>query len=631
LPRARKPKGQWWKADKGAKVHEKVAAQVRALITGGSTRISALNAWRALYLDRTDEVSRPALTLQGIHRSRKARFNVTRSAVDSLHSRIVKNRPVPWVLTEGGDYSAQERAKGFTKYLEGEFYRLTAHPIGSMICHDALVYGTGAIKIYEEAGRPAIERTWVGELITDPLEERYNCVRTLYQVKPYDREVVEAMFPEHAEQIRQAARMSRGASMPIDPTGRSRADLIDVVEAWRLPYIDQDGEPHGGRRVIVVDKATLLDEEWTDPEFPFVFLRASRDPESFWGVGMVEKMAGTQSELNMLSEAISDGFRLANVYLAVYDEAAVTIEHVADNEVMRVIRIKGGPGMEPKVITPPGASDQHLMREDTLIQRALHMEGISELNAHAQKPPGLNSGKALQVHEDIESVRHMQLGRAYEQMFMDLAEQIVCVTDRILDNAKENEDDSAQQLKIAVEQDGELEILSYGEVSLGGMEYRIKTFPVSQLSQSPAGRLQQVEDMMRAGLVDETEARELLDWPDLERANTLKFAGRKLAEKLVEDALRGKQTRVVPELPLDYLHRWGVLRLMQAERDGAPETKLQRLRDLLAFADSLIQQAMPPPMPQPPPGAQAPPPGPPGPPPGAAGPMPLAPGMPGAA
>ena len=42
--------------------------------------------------------------------------------IDTIVSKVTKNKPKPTFLTDGGDWDLQQKAKKLTKYCEGIFY-----------------------------------------------------------------------------------------------------------------------------------------------------------------------------------------------------------------------------------------------------------------------------------------------------------------------------------------------------------------------------------------------------------------------------------------------------------------------------------------------------------------------------
>jgi hypothetical protein len=97
-----------------------------------------------------------------------------------------------------------------------------------------------------------------------------------------------------------------------------------------------------------------------------------------------------------------------------------------------------------------------------------------------------------------------------------------------------------------------LEEIEYDDVRFSDDPYHVRVYPVSALSNTPQGKLAQLNEMLSNGVIDVAEWRELYDMPDLDRSNDLAFAGRELSKKLVESALDGEEvaaTRVRPGLP----------------------------------------------------------------------------------
>src|SRR5690606_17907548 len=104
--------------------------------------------------------------------------------------------------------------------------------------------------------------------------------------------------------------------------------------------------------------------------------------------------------------------------------------------------------------------------------------GVSPMSAHSQKPQGLNSGKAMLVHEDIESERHAMLGRAKDRLTIQLGQLHIQTCEQIV-----REDGGADL--IAYDGKTILDAIRYTDCSLGENYYEIRVYPVSALASSP--------------------------------------------------------------------------------------------------------------------------------------------------
>ncbi len=595
----RKHDSRWWREDSSQDIASVVFSNIDALKADHQYRLEKLDAWHALYTDDPEETS--SLETLLIQRDRRARFNVIQNAIDSVVARITKNKPAPWAVTIEGNYSLQNKAKQLTKYLEGEFFRAKLYELGEEAFRDAAIYGTGVVKVHAESGRPDVERVLASELFTDIREEKAQHVRTLYQVKAIDREVLAEMFPEYAHDIREAEQHEEEGESAL----ANLSDLVTVVEAWHLPSKSKrdDDEKCDGKHVICCSDAVLLEEDWEQDHFPFVFLHWSRNPRGFWGFGLAERMAGTQSSLNTLSETIEDCFRLSVPFILAsrgsnFDRNKVT------NDVMNIYEYDEM-GPPPQVATPDAVSQQHLGREQALIERAYQLQGISQLSAQSEKPAGLNSGKALMVHQDVESERFMSQGRAYEQFYVDVANHMIELLELMAD------DEDAEDLEVLVGDDT-LESIRYSDVRMADQPYRIRVFPVSALSQTPQGKLQDVQDLMQLGLLDDPDdALDLLSFPDLDKYRKVRLAGRELVDKLVEKAMRGEDVTANPYMPLQYAIKQASLHLDLAVLENAPDSATTALSNFIGQIEAMMQraaaQAAPPPQPGPPAGPMGPP------------------------
>jgi hypothetical protein len=193
-----------------------------------------------------------------------------------------------------------------------------------------------------------------------------------------------------------------------------------------------------------------------------------------------------------------------------------------------------------------------------------------------------------------------------------------------------------------------VEKINWKEVSMKDDEYIMRIQPIGSLPQTPAAKLASVTEMHMNGMFTKEEAHQLLEFPDLDRANKLKTASTELIDMMIDDMI-DKNKYTPPEAYFDL--EIAVERVNQSYNlgkiEGVPEQRLELLRRWIAQAVSMMDKAqtpqqpgmlppeagapmgMPPGMPGMPPGL---PPGmPPGPPPGPPMGMPPGPPMPGPA
>jgi hypothetical protein len=584
---------RWW-PEGVTEPHIAVIESARRFLNG--RRRNRLRALEKLYDETVADASVAAMF--GFTEKTLQRIPLARSAVDTLHNRIGKDRPRAWFVANNGDWHAKMRAEEQTTWCDGMFEKLEIYRKGAEILKDAMILGTGAGKTASYNGDPCFEQVWIGDLHVDPLEERHRCVRTLYQTIPIDREQLIEMYPDCEEAIRNADPWVDDVQEEDDDCDAEIADLVLCVEAWHLPSgseVDEKGEKYrtGGRHVVCVSSGTLYDEEWCREAFPFDFLHYRTRPRKFWGLGVVESLAAAHIDANELAEAIGEAYEYAMPGMLAA-KGTLNIKRIT-NEIGRVITYEGVP---PQPWVPPPIDLMYLQREAQLEQRSLDGEGISTMSSRGQKPVGLNSGTAIMTQQDVETERFALINRNYEDFYVAVAKNLVCVAEEIV---ADEEIDSREKLRVLGGRKI-VEALTYEDSRLGEGEYVIRCWPVSQLAQTPQGRLEQVDLLRQIGVItDPDDIRSLLDWPDLDRMNSLALSGRELCDKMIANALRGKDFDVHPYMPLDYMMTRATQNRALAELDGAPPDALTDLDALIGLTATLIRRrdaaAAPPPAP----------------------------------
>lgn len=514
-------------------------------------------------------------------------FNIVQSSIDTLISRISQSRPSPVFLTDNSDYKERNLAKKLNNFILGEFYQTKAYEKGTIALRDALVTGTGILKIFESQDhKVTLERRLLTELYVDPNEARDGDARQLYELKLVDREVLIDQCPAYKALIESTPQAYPDNSQD---SSKTVSDLVMVVEGWRLPSSPGAGD---GRHMISCVAGPLIDEEWTKDKFPFVFLHYSPRMLGFWAQGLAEQLMGTQIEINSLLHTITRAIKLVGVP-RIFMEASSKVNGASfNNEIGTIIKYTG---MKPEYQVAPCVPQELYAQLQRLIDYGYQQSGVSALQATSQKPAGLNSGEAIRSYDDISTDRFAALARRYDNFYIDLAYQVI-------DLAKDIAEREGEYKTVYPGKDG-TKVVDLPNASLLQDPFVIQAFNSSSLPREPAGRLQKVTEMVQAGMITLKEGRRLLDYPDLSQVEKLANASEEriyqMLDAIVEDA---DYTPPDPFLDLDlakeivvqYINLYGAAKL--------EEEKMQMFRDFYTQILALVQQATPPP-PQPMPGA----------------------------
>lgn len=559
--------------------------------------------------------------------------NICRSQVDTLTSKIGKQRPLPRVLTSHGNYRQQRRAKKMNQFIEGIFDEQKIYQGYSInAVRDALMCGSHASMVFRVGKRIYTERVPIKELLIDQHDGEYGMPRNMMRVGTIDRGVLLERF----------ARTEKGRPIATarDAINRANAYLfndegdihtptvtrVSFVEAWHLP----DGEPdedgkyaRPGRHTICIEGHVLLDEDWHHETFPIVMLHYSAPVVGTWGTGLIEQIEGYQISLNDANERLHEMRRLSGVMVLLANGSDIVDEDISNGIGTKVYYNPAFPKPEVEQMDLVSGSLQ-AFANDT-VQRALASSGISAMSAMSQKPTGITAAVAMQTLDDIESERFLPQGRAFEVWNLELAKVYLM---HAKDIAEEYDD---FEVKYASAES--IYELKWSDIAVD--HYTLRVFSSSFLPQLPAARLQTLQGFYETGVIDRTFFLTMLEMPDTQAEFDLELAPKMLANEVLEhfqdaededlEDIDAVYIQPLPLMDLAWAQKRAQLVYCKGKMRGMPavveELLLRWINDCEEMLKSAEAKAAPPPGmdgPPPPPGDMGPPPGPPMPMPAAA-------------
>lgn len=520
----------------------------------------------------------------------KLTLNIIASVVDTLSSKIAKQKTRPYFLTEDGQWKYQEKAKKLQKFVDGQFNSMGHYETKQQSFVHSCVFGTGATKLYTAEGEVHSENSIIDEIVVDDAEGMYGKPRSIYQKRFVDREVLISMFPTKEALIKQS-----GIGVPTELDAKSTSDLIMVVEGWHLP--SKKGAKDG-RHAICIENATLLGEPWEFPWFPFTSLRYKDSLTGWYGIGAGESLLPIQLEINRTLQAIQKSHRLTAIPRVFLQTGSKVNKAHLTNDIGSIIEYT--PGMPPIFDKGTAMAGEIYSFLENLWNKGFAQEGISQMSAASVKPAGLNSGVALREYQDVESDRFQLVGQRYEQSFLEDAVKTIAMTKQL----------AARGTKVTVLLGGysNAERIVWKDVEMEDDKYILKVFPASILPTTPAGKLQTVQEMMESALIDKDTAMTLLDFPDLKDAMNVTTANQQLVKKQIDRMLAedGVYDGPEPYFGLQWAKQFAQLSYLRAKMDGAPDDRLELLRTYMTDCDTMLQasaMSMAPPQGMPPAGA----------------------------
>lgn len=533
-------------------------------------------------------------------------MNIVKPKVDTYVSLITRSKPKPMFLTSDGSWEMRRKAKGLNRWFEGKYYELNFFDdIAPMCVLDTGVFDYGMAHVYMKNAELAkshpdlldvgLERVYPWEIVVDASEALSGHVRNLYRRKWVDRARLAEMFPKAKADIAAAA---RGAE--DDDAGRDEmCDQILVTEGWHLPSgpIATDG-----RYCMAIPGKMLRDEKYDDDELPFPTLYRQKPQYGMRGLSIAHELRPLQIAINEILMDLQEGISvMARPKWRVSRDANIELMHI-DDEIGSCIMFDGQ--LAPDGYTPPGMSPDAYQLLWQIWQKADEVIGISGATSSGTVPSNLQSGKAVELNNDVQDGRFLTASRRYEWWAgVDIPRRMIKLA---RDVTKLNPKYAAYyQHKTYITQ------IPFKDVDLKRDEYVLKPFPASQLSTMPGQRLQQLQDLFDRGLIDQTTFTYHYDLPDLEGELNLLTAGRELTQKLIDKFLDAKDPldpdvfqTPEPLWPIDDMRARFQLAAANAQVDGAPEGNVSLLRKFWLACDAEIKTRDAAKMPPPPTGPQ---------------------------
>ncbi len=508
--------------------------------------------------------------------SHRVTLNVIQSMIDTVVSKITKNKVRPMFLTDGATWSMQNKSKKLTKFVDGIFTSTDFYSKAVMAFLDSCIFGTGAMKIFESNGAIKAERVFIDEIRVSDIESFYGEPRQMHQVKYMHKDVLKEMFPGQKVLIDQANDSDEFFSTSTQSVQKD--EMIKVIESWHLP---SGPKAKDGKHSICIENVTLLDEDYKKDFFPFVFFRWNLKPVGFFGFGIAEQLQGIQLEINKILRTIQVSMHLVSVPKLLVEASSKIVSAHLNNKIGGIIKYAGTPPTYSPLGGVPSELFSHL---EFLVNQAYEITGISQLSAQSVKPAGLESGKALREYNDIESERFLAVASRYEKSFVDSARIIVNLARDIYEGDKD--------FNVKVKGKNFIETIKWSEVDLKEDQFMLEVFPASALSKDPAGRLSDIKDLMEAGFLDQDASMKLLDFPDLQSQMNMLNADAQNLDKIIENMMdKGEYFPPEPYQNLENAVRKVQQAYLMYRMQGAPESSLELLRRYMEDAQGLLMKA----------------------------------------
>jgi hypothetical protein len=446
-------------------------------------------------------------------------YNLERSLVQAFRARVASERARARFLASGGTYSDRLAGRQLTFFAAGLARHSKMYQTGNQVALDGLISGTGWF---------SVGQNWLGTDISTtkahPCTVYVDCHKysiiphTYYMVRYASKTAMAKAMGKYKEIIHTSAcDIEQGDRNDVDD------DTVCMIESWHLD------EPVG-RHIIACSAGTLLDEDWKYPRPGVVGFRFSKPTKGFYGQGVIQDVADLSEEINITLRKMQEAMNFHSTHILLGANSGLTRKHI-NNTPFSVFEYMET-GKPPSILQIPGITPEQIQWVRYCTEQAYERIGMSQLWATSEKPAGLNSGKALNEYNDINSERFKDVLQDIEQMYVDVAEiQVDCAREIYKREGK-------YSVKLPL-YDTTTEI-DWSEINLERDKYVVKAFAVSLLSEEPAARLQEAVDIATTDPAMAIYLLEMLDEPDIAAVVARKLTDQMLVEKIIEAAHKGK-------------------------------------------------------------------------------------------
>lgn len=505
---------------------------------------------------------------------------VVRSVCDTATALIVRSRPKAAFVTDGADWDTQLLAEDLDQFMVAQYQTGNLYKVAPRSFHDTTVFGTGGWKYVPRGSGENFKLNYERFLIDDLVIDEDECRDHLEPQNVYHRMVVrkDAVIKKYASGDDADSRL-RYQLLTANPnvTGwPSRYVPEGCIVVVHATHVTPDGK---NREVLAANGVVLRDRTWPFDFHPYTFLWWSMPLSGFYGDGIAYRQYGRQQRITYMYRWIQRVHDLMATPRAWVDPAGGPPTMQMSNEIGQVIMARRPPTFESKqyIIAP-----EVYRWLNELEAGGYEDEGISQISASNQLPPGLESAPAQREYSFKEGQRFAPVSQRWEEAIaVDTAYKTVAFF-------KRNAETTQKKPKVAWSNRSFVSQIEWPD--LKDQVFVIRPEASSLDALSPSARTQSALELAQTGWISATEGRALVAHPDLRESDELGTAGETYA-KMVLKLLRKGEHVVVDEYAdfasLDRIVRQG--RLLAIQRK-APQNVIDAMSRYLDELDALKQQ-----------------------------------------
>lgn len=483
-------------------------------------------------------------------------FNVIRSAIETITSKMAQLKVMPFFDPVNGTWKTQKVCRQAQVFFNEFFDEQEIYAKAIMSLRYALAIEYGGLWIDDETLSVKLIRPW--QYFEDAAEYQYGKItRCLLEFQYYPITYLE-------EKI-------KGTKFERYLEDRSQLNCwykvyYDLKNKMKYELIGQD----------IIKKTPI---EYDCP--PVITFYANEPLKGGYSVSLEDTSYTIQQKIDQTVQKISDALEVSPFNLIFIPENAdksnsPVKESKLTTQAGIVIRYDNsltGGGDPVRIGTPAPISPEYREYVDWMEQKIYNLEGVSQLSAQSKKPVGLNSGKAIETLEDVESERFQDLEERYKKFCMKIATSVINIFPRDAD--------------VLPKKMGRAKI-KWSDIKEEKDTFSVQFSDASALSKDPATKLGQVQNLISMQIISPDMAANLLQFPDLEKAYSVASASYDDCQHIIEKAAEKGDFNFYEVVNLQQLFSETAKTLLRLDANDENEKVLNNLKQLIEIITEKI-------------------------------------------
>ncbi len=488
----------------------------------------------------------PAMNVSGT----QTQLNVCKSGIDTVTSRISQANVRPFFTPVNGSFDTTEACKAAQHFFDLWLDEQHAYPKSVMCFRDAATFDMGVM--YVNPLTTSIQRLAPWEYLVDPSEYYHGEVSRAMVWKKY--------FPLAAIMGWEGIDTSKiKARFENDPFEKGEfVTYYDLYggEAW-LFYED-----------IQLREPIKLDFEKYGGLYrrPFVEIFYTKPVRGLYGVSLLDDLYPIQKQIDEIVRRMDDATRKSALQWVFIPKGSEVKASSLENGVSAYNFQPGPDGGAPVVMNPQPMNSQMIQLLQLYIDKAYEISGISQLSAQSKKPSGLDSGKALETMEDIESDRFNTQLQQFSHLLVDTTRVAI---------------DCFPSGQSILPKDIGRGKLTWGNLRKQRDLFTVQFSAASSLSKDPEEKRNEIQFLLDQNIIDNASVKKFYQMPDLEGAYTLATSAEDYVDRIISEAIKNGTMEYAGTVDLMLLKSKALTKLNQLNAADDEQKYIDRLVELL--------------------------------------------------